>query len=250
MERARKGTRPYTAIKRIKMFCPEEGYYVAYSGGKDSTVLLDLVRRSGVKYDAHYNLTTVDPPELVDFIRTQEDVEINYPKTSMWQEIINNGTPPTRLMRFCCRSLKERGGAGRVVLTGIRWAESPRRAKRMMTETCYQDGTKTYVHPIIDWSEADVWNYIHLNNLPYCRLYDEGFKRLGCILCPMAGKSVRLREAKRWPQYKQAYLNTFAKMLKERESRGKTTEWKTPEEVYRWWLELRPNEEDQLTIFE
>lgn len=239
-----------TAIERIRYLCPEEGYYVAYSGGKDSTVLLDLVRRSGVKYDAHYNLTTVDPPELVNFIRTQEGVEIDYPKTSMWQEIINNGTPPTRLMRFCCRSLKERGGAGRVVLTGIRWAESPRRAKRMMTETCYQDGTKTYVHPIIDWSDGDVWGYIHKHNLPYCSLYDEGFKRLGCLLCPMGNKRQRQMQSRRWPQYKQAYLNTFAKMLEERKRKGKVTQWKTPEEVYHWWLEMRPSEEDQLTIFE
>lgn len=125
MERVRKGTRPYTAIKRIKMFCPDEGYYVAYSGGKDSTVILDLVRRSGVKYDAHYNLTTADPPELVDFVKEQPDVVIDYPPTSMWGAIIENGTPPTRLMRFCCRLLKERGGEGRMVLTGIRWAESP-----------------------------------------------------------------------------------------------------------------------------
>jgi len=230
--------------------CPEEGYYVAYSGGKDSTVLLDLVRRSGVKYDAHYNLTTVDPPELVDFIRTQKDVEIDYPQTSMWQEIINKGTPPTRLMRFCCRTLKERGGTGRLVVTSIRWAESPRRAKRMMTETCYQDGTKTYFHPIIDWEDRDVWGYIRQQNLPYCQLYDEGFKRLGCILCPMGSKKQKLMQMKRWPQYKQAYLNTFTKMLAERERRGKETQWKTAEDVYHWWLELREHEEDQLTIFE
>jgi len=46
------------ALERIKYLCPPEGYYVAYSGGKDSTVILDLIRRSGVPYDAHYNLNS------------------------------------------------------------------------------------------------------------------------------------------------------------------------------------------------
>lgn len=71
------------SLERIRYFCPPEGYYVAYSGGKDSTVILDLIRRSGVPYEAHYNLTTVDPPELVAFIRKQSDVIIDHPKSSM-----------------------------------------------------------------------------------------------------------------------------------------------------------------------
>lgn len=238
------------AIERIRYLCPPEGYYVAYSGGKDSTVILDLIRRSGVKYDATYHITTVDPPELVAFVRTQPDVTIKHPKTSMWQEIIANGMPPTRFARYCCRLLKERGGEGRTVVTGVRWAESSRRAKRAMVEACFRDGSKRYVHPIIDWSDNDVWAYIHERGLPYCSLYDEGLKRLGCILCPMAVKRKRLREAERWPQYKQAYLNTFSKMLAERERKGKQTQWRDADDVYRWWLDLRESDEYQLGMFE
>ena len=59
------------AIDRLREFEPEDGYYVAFSGGKDSQVVLDLVRRSDVKYDAHYNWTTVDPPELARFIKRE-----------------------------------------------------------------------------------------------------------------------------------------------------------------------------------
>lgn len=238
------------AIERIKYLCPTDGYYVAYSGGKDSTVILDLIRRSGVPYDAHYNLTTVDPPELVQFVRQQEDVTIEHPKTSMWPEIIANGMPPTRLARFCCRLLKEHGGYGRTVVTGVRWAESPRRAKRRMVETCFQDGTKHYLHPIIDWSHEDVWAYIHDRGLPYCSLYDEGLKRLGCILCPMGSKRQRMAQARRWPQYRQAYLNTFSKMLLERERKGLKTQWRDADDVYRWWLDLRESDEYQLGMFE
>ena len=72
------------AIQRIKSFEPKEGYYVAFSGGKDSCVVLDLVKRAGVKFDAHYNLTTVDPPELVRFVKDKHpEVEINKPPKSM-----------------------------------------------------------------------------------------------------------------------------------------------------------------------
>lgn len=58
-----------TAIKRLQTFEPPEGYYLAFSGGKDSAVIKALADMAGVKYDAHYNLTSVDPPELVKFIK-------------------------------------------------------------------------------------------------------------------------------------------------------------------------------------
>ena len=109
------------AIQRIKSFEPKEGYYVAFSGGKDSCVVLDLVKRAGVKFDAHYNLTTVDPPELVRFIKDNHpEVEINKPPKSMWRLIEENGMPPIRQMRYCCKILKEGGGERRHVITGVR----------------------------------------------------------------------------------------------------------------------------------
>ena len=51
-----------TAMQRLRSFEPEDGYYVAFGGGKDSIVVLDIAKRSGVKYDAHYTITSVDPP--------------------------------------------------------------------------------------------------------------------------------------------------------------------------------------------
>lgn len=58
-----------TAIKRLQTFEPPEGYYLAFSGGKDSVVIKALADMAGVKYDAYYNNTSVDPPELIYFIR-------------------------------------------------------------------------------------------------------------------------------------------------------------------------------------
>lgn len=243
------------ALDMLREFEPEEGYYLAYSGGKDSTVLLDLARRSGVKFDAHYNLTTVDPPELVYFIRTQPDVVIDSPEKTMWELIVKKRMPPTRVARYCCVVLKESGGVDRRVLTGVRAAESSRRAKRQQVERCFRSGTKTYFHPIFYWSDADVWEYIRSRNLPYCSLYDEGFKRLGCICCPMQGPDGMKRDAERWPKFKAQYIRTFQKMLDKKIADGFDVvgDWRTGQDVWDWWVRpYRPKKTDeaQLTIFE
>ena len=241
------------SIARLQEFEPDEGYYLAFSGGKDSVVIEHLARQAGVNYDAHYNITTCDPPELVQFIKREYPaVSRDKPEKSMWQLIPEKRMPPTRLVRYCCEHLKERGGSGRRVVTGIRWAESYNRQGRKMVEQCYTDVTKLYVHPIIDWTEQDVWNYIHKNNVPYCSLYDEGFSRLGCVMCPMQSAKARERDAQRWPKYRQAYLRAFGEMLRIRDERDMETTWKTPEEVMKWWIHGKENTktiEGQQSIF-
>src|SRR5574344_210894 len=95
------------AIKQIQLHEPKDGYYVAISGGKDSEVVLDLVKKSGVKYDAHHNITNVEPPEVIYFMRDYyPEVIMKNKKKTMWELIVKNMTPPTRLMRYCCKELK------------------------------------------------------------------------------------------------------------------------------------------------
>lgn len=225
------------AVKRLQLHEPPEGYYVAFSGGKDSCVVLDLCKRAGVKFDAHYNLTTVDPPELVRFIREQyPEVEKHRPELSMWQLIVKKKFPPTRLFRYCCAYLKEVEGENRVVVTGVRHAESARRKKRKLVETCNNRRGKSFIHPIIEWSEKEVWEYIHKYNVPYCTLYDEGFKRIGCICCPYARGEAKQREIERWPAYKKLYIMAFDKMLKARKAAGLESIQNTGEEVFDWWI--------------
>lgn len=122
------------AIQRLQSFEPPEGYYIAFSGGKDSQCIYHLAKMAGVEFDAHYNVTSVDPPELIYFIREHyPDVIFDYPRDkdgmriTMWNLIVKNKMPPTRLARYCCQALKESQGKGRITVTGVRWAESTRR---------------------------------------------------------------------------------------------------------------------------
>jgi len=235
------GETPVTrAIKRLRTFEPPEGYYLAFSGGKDSVCIKALADLAGVKYDAHYSVTTVDPPELLRFIREHHaDVAWERPRQTMWRAVLNHGAPPTRLMRYCCEEFKERGGDGRLVVTGIRWAESTNRAKRSMTEACYK-GSKHYLHPIIDWINEDVWAFIRERGLAYCSLYDEGFERLGCIMCPLSRRRKQLIDAERWPRFYQLWLRAFDEMVKHWAARGKPRRWADGRAVMDWWL----NEQD------
>lgn len=147
------------AVEIVKCFCPPEGLYLAYSGGKDSIVAEKICQIAGVPYDTHYNMTTVDPAELVRFIISQFDAVIyeyqdgrpnkhfivkdghlrpgviehgkviyfSIPRLPMRKLIVERKMPPTRLMRYCCEELKEVTGEGRVVVTGVRAAESRNR---------------------------------------------------------------------------------------------------------------------------
>ncbi len=239
------------AIERLKEFEQDalakhpNGYYVAYSGGKDSDVILDLVRRSGVKYTAHHHLTTCDPPELVWHVKEQPDVVIEQPPLTMWQLIRKKKMPPRRQARFCCEHLKERGGAGRLVVMGIRWKESGARSKRKMLESCMRNKTKHFFNIIIDWLDDDVWSYIRQRNIQYCKLYDEGFKRLGCVLCPMR-RDTEI-QIQRWPRLCRAW----EKAVKATYKAGGV--WKTPEEYWQWWLDRdapSKNKDDTIMMFE
>lgn len=118
------------AIQYLKSFEPErEPYYGCYSGGKDSDAIRILMKLSNVKHDLVHNLTTVDSPETVNYIKSIPEVVIERPSITMWELIVKKLFPPTRLARYCCSVFKENGGKGRVKVTGVRWAESNARKK-------------------------------------------------------------------------------------------------------------------------
>lgn len=115
------------------------GYFLAFSGGKDSQCLYHVAKLSGVKFVAHMNLTSVDPPEVIRFVKQQyPDVHFIKPKKSIYQYAVEKQILPTQRVRWCCNEYKEHAGAGKVTLIGIRHAESSRRAKRNEVEISNQ----------------------------------------------------------------------------------------------------------------
>lgn len=116
------------AIEYLKSFEPQdEPYYLCYSGGKDSDCIRILAELAGVKHELHHNLTTVDAPETMRYIRSIPGVIIDRPQLTMVQLIVKKKFPPTRIQRYCCKHLKERGGKGRLKIMGVRWGESRNR---------------------------------------------------------------------------------------------------------------------------
>ena len=272
------------AIERLKFFEPLNGqpYYLAYSGGKDSDVILALADMANVKFEAVHNLTTVDAPETVYHVRSK-GVKIDKPERSMWQLIVDKRSPPTRVARYCCSYLKERGGHRRTVVTGVRKAESVARAQngglvkvigkpkatmakaeemgveyeytskggiiinnndngkaREFVEHCTMQA-KVLVNPIVDWTDDDVWEFLRVHGIKTNSLYECGYKRIGCIGCPMASKH-RYKQFEDYPIYRANYVRAFDKMLKAREEHGNkpVQSWIDGEHVMRWWLEEDP----------
>lgn len=267
------------AIERLKMASDmslrlyKQPLVVTYSGGKDSDVLLHLAEASGIPFEVLHSLTTADAPETVWHVRdTFRRLELAGVKcdidthrtpdggnVTMWNLIPRKLMPPTRLARYCCAELKEGGGKGRWIATGVRWAESKKRKSRgvmetihknkekrltlmndndesrMMMENCQLKGTRT-INPIIDWTESDVLDYAYAEKICMNPLYECGWKRVGCIGCPMAGKHRKVQFT-RYPKIKAAYVRTFDRMLAERQKRGLPCDWQTGEDVMHWWME-------------
>lgn len=236
---------------------PENGFYNTFSGGKDSQCLYHLVKMAGVKAKTHMNLTSVDPPEVIRFVKTQyPDVELIKPKMSIYDMAKRKHLLPTRRFRWCCAEFKEMSGAGKVALIGIRREESARRAKRgeistnikgKRTEetfdqwseheekmvTCVGGKDKVLVSPILNWTEQDVWEFLNANGIPHCELYDEGYTRIGCICCPMSQYRQKIKEIKRWPHVKRSWIKAIQWLI----DNGYVNKNFSDAEVgFRWWI--------------
>lgn len=268
------------AVERVNTFADlsqETPIWLATSKGKDSVVLEYIFSLSKAKYEKHYTLTSVDPPEIVRMAKEDKECIIDKPKyedgtrKTMWNLIPRKKMPPTRLVRYCCAELKESQGVGGLTATGVRWEESGARrdnqgeitafklsnkekelaelrgaelreterggvilnldnaANKDVVNSCYRT-RKLLLNPIIDFTERDIWEVIKGEHLKYCELYDKGYKRLGCIGCPMNCRNGE--ELEKYPKYKAMYLRAFDKMLKN----GNYPNWKTAQDVYNWWV--------------
>ena len=233
---------------------------VRYSGGKDSDVILQLAKESGVPFRVTHNLTTADPPDNVYYIRRvfaalrEEgiDCRINVPRRSLWRIMRETLVIPSRIMRVCCSELKERRMPDApYIVTGVRWAESAgRRAKsgiamvytarergveekaaaagllttddasaRRLFEQCQLRGVRV-LNPIIDWSDDDVWSYLHSRGIEGNPLYKEGWTRIGCVGCPLAGRRARELAFARYPKLYKAWRDAIAYVIERRKEMG------------------------------
>lgn len=271
------------AIERIKIASEmslhhyEKPLVCTYSGGKDSDVMLELFKRSGIPFEVHNSHTTADAPQTVRHIKNkfaeleQKGIPCAIEKptykgkpTSMWKLIPQKLIPPTRMARYCCSVLKETGCANRYIDTGVRWDESTARAEREEFEKIGK--TK---------ADREKFTQVMLMN-------DNSLKRRMSELCMQKNKMVvnpiidwthsdiwkyiesehievcdlykcgydrvgcigcpmagkkRYKEFSDFPQYKKLYILAFERMLEERKRRGKECKWKTGEEVFLWWIE-------------
>lgn len=241
----------------------EDGFYLAFSAGKDSQALFHMAELAGVKFKGHVNWTSVDPPQVIRFKRKYyPEVVEHKPKKSIYDLAIDRGILPSMRIRWCCADLKENAGAGKVTLIGIRAEESTRRAKRHEVEVsdkrfsgnldefeqwrkaeiakreerlikkmkregkkvnedefslqsdnevrCINGKDSILVSPIFNWTERDVWTFLNeVVRVPHCELYDQGYKRIGCILCPMSQNRQKVRELKDFPHVKRGWIRAI-----------------------------------------
>ena len=232
------------------------GFHLAFSGGKDSQVLYELTKMAGVKFYAEMSVTTVDPPELMKFVREKyPDVKLNRPKMNMYRLIRKKKMLPLCNVRYCCAILKEQAGAGTVTLIGIRAAESSRRARRNEVEIkgykfsgsldqfnnyretqvgCVNGKDKVLISPIFRWTDSDVWNFIRSQNIPYCKLYNEGFTRIGCMFCPMATPRTKKIELQKYPGVVRAYKMAIQHCINENAYGNKYN--MSADEIFDCWI--------------
>ena len=248
-----------------------------YSGGKDSDVMLELFRRSGVPFEAHHSHTTADAPPTVYHIRKvfRElelqgiPCEIEMPvymgtPTSMWKLIPQKMLPPTRMARYCCQVLKETGCANRYIATGVRWDESQNRKSRNEFEKIGKTKKdRENFSAVMLMNDNDsrrrmtelcmqrrkivvnpIIDWTHYDIWEYIQSEHISV----CDLYDMGYTRVGcigrpMAEKSRWkefadfPAYKAMYIRAFDRMIRVIEQRGKETRWRNGQEVFSWWME-------------
>jgi phosphoadenosine phosphosulfate reductase len=213
----------------------DDGFHLAFSGGKDSQVIYELAKMAGVKFQAFFYKTSVDPKELLLFIRENyPDVIWLRPKMTMFQLILKKKCLPTRMGRYCCEFIKERNALNRVAIIGVRHSESKKRENwQEITFSCKNGCDKNLFAPILDWKDTDVWSFLASRNISACSLYKSQM-RIGCIGCPISHNQAK--ELEQYPNVKKAYENTCQKVIDLNPECGFAKRFKSGKDAVKWWL--------------
>lgn len=193
---------------------------VAYSGGKDSDVILELTKMANVPYRAIYKNTTIDARGTIKHAKEMGAVVLR-PKKTFFQIVEEYGFP-NMFRRFCCKYLKEYKVLDYAIV-GIRRSESRKRAERYKEpEYCrvYSKTQKTRQYlPILEWTDEDVRDFILERGIKCAPVYyDENGefhveRRLGCVGCVLASHKKRIEQFKEHPNMVKAYIRAAQKFL-------------------------------------
>ena len=218
------------SIDIIHQFKEHIPLHVAFSGGKDSIVLAELVDMTGLPYHLTYHDTTIDPPDVRQFIRKNyPDTIFTRPKKTFWQYMVEK-FPPSCLRRWCCDKVKHGTDKSKFVITGVRKEESRKRAKYLPIEKV---GSQTICQPILEWPEWAIWEFIEGNHLSYPDIYDAGIDRVGCVICPNRPYKIHKIWRERYPIYYKVFEKHFARWIVEKRGfelnkydlQGAITDW-------------------------
>lgn len=193
---------------------------VAYSGGKDSDVILELTKMAKVPFRAIYKNTTIDPAGTIKHAQ-EVGAEILRPKHGFF-ELVHKMGFPNRFTRFCCGYLKEYHVLDYTIV-GIRKDESIKRSKIYKEpEMCrvYSKTKKSRQYfPILEWTAKDVEEFIKERGIKCAPIYydkDGNFNvecRLGCMCCPLMSKKNRIESFKKNPKMVRAYIRAGKRYL-------------------------------------
>ena len=98
---------------------------------------------------------------------------------------------------------------------------------------CIKGKDKVVISPIFKWSDNDVWDFIHGNNMPYCDLYDLGFHRIGCLFCPLASVKQKRKELEMFPLVAE---RIYIRAIRELMEKGHYDNFDSPEQCFQWWI--------------
>lgn len=234
---------------------PEEGYFLGFSGGKDSQAVYHLCKLAGVRFEPYYSVTGIDTPETIHFIRENyPDVEFIHHKQNFFQLVEEKGLP-TIMRRYCCERLKEHFGAGQCVLTGVRAEESKKRASYAAIEVfsrrkehqnqprkrdedwltleehqCIKGQDKIMIRPILNWKTEDVFQFLLMVGAKINPTYAK-HRRVGCMFCPFAPKAEIEYFETIYPRYRQRLLLAIERWGAKNGYCGLNS----AEEVLQWW---------------